>query len=443
MQSAHFTSRRSFLKQVTLGTLAAPFIAQGWAKSSPNSRVNHATFGANGMAWADVQSFANHPSFQLVAAADVDTTRTAELRKAFPAAKIYQDWRRLLDEEKLLDSVNVSTPDHMHAPIGMSALQHGLNVYGQKPLTHDIYETRQLTLMARKMKAVTQMGIQIHSAPEYRTAVRLIQDLAIGKVKEVHTWSGKKWGDTGEMPKRTDSIPAGFDWDLWLGICEPRPFIGEGWYHPANWRKRLDFGTGTFGDMGCHIYDPVFKALALTAPLSVRSEGAAPNAHSWATDAIIHYLFPGTAYTEGQTVRVTWYDGDQRPSKDVLALLGGTEVPDQGSIFIGVKGVLLLPHIGPPMLLPEKDFTSYSVPRVGGNDHWKQFIDACMGKGQTAAHWDYSGPLTETVLLGSVATRFPKTTLEWNAAGLKFTNVAEANRFVRRTYRKGWDVKGL
>jgi predicted dehydrogenase len=160
------------------------------------------------------------------------------------------------------------------------------------------------------------MGIQIHSASEYRTAVQRIQQLRIGKITEVHTWSGKKWGDPGAMPQRTDPVPEGLDWDQWVGVAAMRPFIGDGWYHPGNWRKRLDFGTGTFGDMGCHIYDPVFAALALTAPISVRSEGPAPNDHSWAIDARIEYVFPGTPFTEGRTVKVTWYDGDERPGPD-------------------------------------------------------------------------------------------------------------------------------
>jgi len=443
MKTSLRLSRRSFLRSLGLSAVAAPFVTSDWMVAAPNSRLNHASFGAIGMAWADFQSITRHPAVTLAAVADVDLNRVGEVKKAFPNAKIYQDWRELLDREKSIDTVNVSTPDHMHGPIALSALQLGKQVYCQKPLTHDLYETRQLTLLARQHKLVTQMGIQIHSGTEYRTAVKLIQDLMIGKVKEVHTWSGKKWGDTEPMPQRTDPVPDGLNWDLWVGVCAPRPFIGEGWYHPGNWRKRLDFGTGTFGDMGCHIYDPVFKALALTAPLSVRSEGTAPNNHSWATDALIHYLFPGTAYTEGKLVKVTWYDGDQRPPKDVLALLGETEVPDQGSIFIGTKGVLLLPHIGRPVLLPEKDFEGYEKIRVAGDDHWTQWVEACLGKGTPAANFDYSGPLTESVLLGSVATRFPRTTLEWNAAQVKFTNVGEANRYVRRTYRKGWEVKGL
>ncbi len=443
MQVSSSLPRRTFLKHLGLGLVAAPWITRGVLGASPNGKLCHASFGASGMAWADLNEIVKHPSIELVAVADVDLSKTDAVKKAFPKAKIYQDWRELLEKEKQLDTVNVSTPDHMHAPIGMSALMRGKHVYGQKPLTHDIYESRRLTEVARQKKLVTQMGIQIHSAREYRMAVRLIQDLAIGKVKEVHTWSGKDWGDLGEMPKRTDPVPASLNWDAWVGVCAARPFIGDGWYHPGNWRKRLDFGTGTFGDMGCHIYDPVFKALALTSPLTVRSEGPAPNAHSWAINAIIEYVFPGTAYTEGKTVKVTWYDGKERPPKDVQALLGGMGVPDQGSIFLGTKGVMLLPHIGMPVMLPEKDFDDYKLPQVQGENHWLQWVNGCLGKGVPSANFDYSGPLTEAVLLGSVATRFPKTTLEWAAAKVKFSNVKEANQYVRRQYRKGWEVKGI
>jgi hypothetical protein len=443
MTSTFRSSRRDFLRRVGAAGMVAPFVARySWA-ASPNEVLRHASFGASGMAAADLESITRHPKVRLVAVADVDLPRANELKKKFPDLKVYQDWRKLLDEVKELDSVNVSTPDHMHAPMGMSAMQLGKHMYGEKPLAHDVYEARQLTLFARRQKLVTQMGIQIHSASEYRLAVQLIQDLAIGKVREVHTWSGKKWGDMTPRPDRTDPVPAGFDWDLWLGVAAARPFLGEGYYHPGNWRKRLDFGTGTFGDMGCHIYDPVFKALDLTAPLSVRSEGPPPNAWNWSMNAVIHYVFPGTRFSEGNTVKVIWYDGDQRPPKDVQALIGEQPVPDQGSIFIGAKGVMLLPHIGPPQLLPEKQFESYSVPKVPGTDHWKQWVEACLGNGTPSANFDYAGPLTESVLLGGVATHFPQTTLEWDAARVRFENVKEANKYVRRKYRKGWEVKGL
>jgi predicted dehydrogenase len=338
----------------------------------------------------------------------------------------------------------------MHAPIGMSAMRRGLHMYGQKPLTHDIYETRKLTEFAREKKLVTQMGIQIHSSNVYRQAVQLVQTGAIGKVKEVHTWSSKKWGDTAPKPARVDPVPAGFNWDLWLGVCAERPFIGQGWYHPGNWRKRLDFGTGTFGDMGCHIYDPVFKALALTAPVSVRSEGPAPNDHSWATDAVIHYIFPGTKFTEDKTVRVTWYDGDQRPPTEIQELVRNKNAPaerpwkltDQGSIVIGTKGVLLIPHVDRPKLFPAEQYADFKMPETENGNHYHQFVDTSLGKDKTQANFDYAGPLTESVLLGSVATRFPNTTLDWNAKKMTF-NVKDANQFVRRQYRKGWEVKGL
>jgi hypothetical protein len=436
-------SRRYFLKQLSVAALAAPFITRNLLSAPPNSLLSHASFGASGMAAQDLAAFANHPKFRLVAVADVDLDRAVNLKKKYPDLRVYQDWRKMLDQEQGIDSVNVSTPDHMHAPMGMSAMLRGKHVYGQKPLTHDLYETRQLTRYAHQKKLVTQMGIQIHSNSEYRLAVRLIQDLAIGKVKEVHTWSDKKWGDMTPLPARVDPLPPSFNWDLWLGVTHERPFIGDGYYHPGNWRKRLDFGTGTFGDMGCHIYDPVYKALALTAPLSVRSEGPAPNEWNWAINAVIHYVFPGTAYTEGKTVNVTWYDGDARPPKAIQALLGGESMPGQGSLFIGTQGVMLLPHIGQPALLPVAKFESYPMPKVGSVDHWGQFVEACLGNGKPSANFDYAGPLTEAVLLGSVATRFPKTTLHWNAARLKFTNVTEANIYVRKKYRPGWEVKGL
>lgn len=401
------------------------------------------------MAWNDVNEIAGHPAVEVVAGCDVDERSTAKFREKFPEARIYSDFRDLLDKEKELDTANVSTPDHMHAAIGAACLERGLHVYGQKPLTHDIYETRRLTELAREKRAVTQMGIQIHSAQEYRTAVKLIQSGVIGKVKEVHTWSNKKWGGENAPEPAPSAPPPELHWDLWLGVCAERPFIGNGWYHPGNWRKRLDFGTGTFGDMGCHIYDPVFAALALTAPLTVRSMGAPPSEHSWSTDAVIEYVFPGTAYTAEQSVRVTWYDGDQRPPDSVkaAALQAGSAakleaLPDQGSVFLGSDGVMVLPHIGMPLLVGDK-FAGYEIEPVEGENHWHQFVNAVLGKGTASASFDYAGPLTESVLLGSVACRFPKATLEWSAAALQFVNCDDANRFLRRKYRAGWESKGL
>ncbi len=439
-------TRRKFLGRAALaaaGVWTAPALTQSLRAASPSKTILHASFGSTGMAAGDIEALTRHPSLKLVAVADVDLNNAATLKNKFPGIKIYQDWRELLDKEKSIDSVNVTVPDHMHAAIAMSALQLGKHVYCQKPLTHDIYETRRLTEVARAGKSVTQMGIQIHSKGVYQQAARIIQDGAIGKVKEVHAWSDKKWGDQSARPDGADSVPANFNWDLWLGTAAARPFLGDTYYHPANWRKRLDFGTGTFGDMGCHIYDPVFNALQLTAPISVRSEGPAPNAWNWTVDSIVRYVFPGTAYTAGETVNITWYDGDERPPKEVQALIEGDKLPGQGSLFLGAKGVMLLPHIDFAQLYPDKDFAGYQRPHVQEQDHWLQFVEACLGKGRTWAGFNYAGPLTETVLLGSVACRFPQTTLRWNARAVRFDNMAEANHYLRRQYRAGWSVNGL
>jgi predicted dehydrogenase len=393
------------------------------------------------MALGDIHSLTASKNLKLVAVADVDLARTAAVKKQFPDVKVYQDWRELLDKEKNLNSANISTPDHMHASITMRAMQQGLHVYTQKPLTQTIYEARQLTRVAQDKKLVSQMGIQIHSHAVHRTVVAIIQAGAIGKVKEAHSWSGKHWGDKNPRPNRTDPVPASLNWDSWLGVAAERPFLA-GYYHPSEWRKRLDFGTGTFGDMGCHILDPVFTSLALTAPKSVRSEGGAPNADNWGLDSQVQYIFPGTKFTTEALV-LHWYDGNRRPPTDVQALIGKRPLSDQGSIYIGTEGVLYSPYIDHPMLLPVEKFRDFRMPAPEAGNHYLQFVEACRGNGKTSAPFAYSGPLTEAVLLGCLATRFPKTTLEWDAANLKMTNVQEANQFVRRRYRKGWEVAGL
>ena len=437
------SSRRKFLRHAAVGALAAPFITRHLLAAPPSQTVLHASIGASSQAGRDLELLARHPNVRLVAIADVDTQKSAPWKEKFPETRIYQDWRELLERERHLDSLNVSTPDHMHAPIAMSALQLGKHVYVQKPLAHDLYEVRQLARFAHGKKLVTQMGIQIQSTSEYRQAVAIVRSGLIGQVKEVHAWCGNTTGDTKPLPARADTPPASLNWDLWLGTAAARPFIGDGYYHPHNWRSRLDFGTGTFGDMGCHIFDPIFSSLALTAPLSVRSEGAVPNAWNWSPHARVHYEFPGTKFTAARTFKMSWYDGDQRPPPDVVSLVTGDRLPASGSISIGTKGVMLLPHIGRARLFPESQFGEQPLPKAADGNHYTQFIEAILGKGKTGANFDYAGPLTETVLLGGIASRFPHQTLEWNSRRLKCTNLAAANAFLRREYRLGWRVKGL
>jgi hypothetical protein len=443
MRQQQPSSRRSFLKTLGSALVAMPFVTPNLLAQPPSRRLRHASFGAGGMAWSDLTQIANGENVEIVAVCDVDLSRTVEARKLFPKARIYQDWRKLLDQEAgNIDSVNVSTPDHMHAPIAVSAMQLGKHVYGQKPLAHEIHEVRRMTEIAHQNRLVTQMGIQIHSSVYYRMAVRLVQDGVIGQIKEVHSWCDKSWGDLSAKPDRTDTVPADFDWNLWLGVCADRPFIGEGYYHPGNWRKRLDFGTGTLGDMGCHIFDPVFEAIGLAAPIFVRSEGPAPNQWNWALNGKVAYGFTGTKRTAAKTLPVTWYDGTAKPPAEVMALIEGETFPEAGSIFIGTEGVMLLPHYSLPKMFPAAKFRDFKYPQVKGAKHWEQFVNACRGDGKTTADFAYAGPLTETILLGGIASRLPHITLEYNARKMKF-NVLEADALTRRNYREGWSVKGL
>jgi len=436
--------RRQALKAAAASLASGLTLPHVWARHghvAPSKSIAHASFGGGGMAWSDIDSLARTSGFQLVAVADVDKSRFEAVQKRFPGVRLYQDWRELLDKEKNLDSANVSTPDHMHAPIAMRAMRQGVNIYGQKPLTQSIYEARQLTQVAASKKLVTQMGIQIHSHPVHRKVVAILHAGAIGKVKAVHSWSGKEWGDNDPLPDRKDPIPATLDWDGWLGVAKERPFLAN-YYHPGNWRKRLDFGTGTFGDMGCHILDPVYESLGVDIPNLVVCEKGGTNQTSWGLHNQVRFEFPGSAYTT-ETVSLTWYDGNLRPGKEVSSLLEGANLSDQGSIYIGTSGVLYSPYIDEPVLLPKEKFSNYKKPEVQGADHYGQFLEAVRGNGKTTAPFSYAGPLTEMVLLGCLSTRFPGKALKWNKEEMKVTNLPEANRFVRKEYRKGFEVEGL
>jgi predicted dehydrogenase len=435
--------RRQFLRQAGIAALTGPFFVREMISKPPSGMLRLAAFGASGMGYSTLDGIASHPKVKLACVAEVDANRLAQVKKKYPEARIYEDWREMLRKERgQIDAACIGTPDHMHAPIAISSMRQGLPVYVQKPLAHDIHEVRALMRLAREKNLPTQMGIQIHSWREYKVAVKLIQSGAIGKVKEVHTWSEKKWGDTEKLPTAADPVPAGFNWDAWLGVAAARPFLKDV-YHPSNWRKRLDFGTATFGDMGCHILDPVFSSLALGSPVSVRSEGAAPNGESWALNTLIRYVFPGNQYTSEKTLSLTWYDGDRIPPDEIRAFTGAVKFPSQGSIFIGTKGQMLLPHIAMPVLLPAPDFAGFTMPEAERTDHYHEFADAVLGIGKTSAPFDYAGPLTEAVLLGPLATRFPNTTLQWNGEKAKFTHDKEANAFLHRRYRAGWSVAGL
>jgi predicted dehydrogenase len=435
-------TRRQFLRAAAVGSVAVPYL---WIPAAAQSRtVRHASFGAGGQALSDITAFSKHPAFDLVAVADVDLCRLDRILDRFPKARVYQDWRELLDKEAGgLDSVNVSTPDHMHALQALAAMRLGKHVYVQKPLAATLRETRVLAEYARKARVISQMGIQVSSAEGQRYGEWLVRSGIVGKVREVHTFSNKSWGDDKPLPDAEDQVPPTLDWDQWLGVAERRAFK-RNVYHPGHWRRRIGFGTGTLGDMGCHIYSPPYRALALTSPVNVTAHGPSPSPDSWAVKARVHLVYPGTEYTAGSTVDMWWYDGGELPP-DQLREQVGARMPEQGSLVVGTDGLLVLPHGGEPFALPESKMAAVQKPSLPPRDHYGEFLDAVLaGPGTScSAGFDYSGPLTESVLIGNVAAYYPGQALEFDGARLAFTNNAAANAHLSREYRKGWRPKGV
>ena len=439
--------RRSFLKTAATTALGIHFVPRhvlgGDGHTPPSEKLNLASIGVGGMGGSDIGSLAEGP-IHMLAVCDVHEGNRNAAARRFPGAKTFADWRELLDRmDKQIEAVSVSTPDHMHAPISMSAIHHGKHVYCQKPLTHTIYEARQIAAAARKAKVVTQMGIQCHSSVEYRMATELIQAGAIGKIKEVHSWSDRPgWPQGLSRPKGQSPVPKELNWDLWLGVAPPRPFVQDA-YVPFRWRGILDFGCGALGDMGCHIIAPPYTALKLTSPKQIWVEGPGCTDDMHPAWEIIHYEFPGTEYTAGTTLPLTWYDGHHKPDESLVPLGKGQHLPDNGSIFVGEKGSILLPHVGGPQLLPREKFLDYKRPKLPGRNHYVQWVNACLGKDKTSANFDFAGPLTEMVLLGVLAARFSGKKLRWDAANLKVPNLPEADPYLRLAYRQGWEVEGM
>jgi predicted dehydrogenase len=450
---SHQSDRRQFLKRGIGAGLCAASWARAASGKSPNGKIHHAAIGVGGKGWSDVMEFASHPQVVIAALCDVDAARMRRAAQKFPQARCYQDWRELLAKEgDKIDAVSVSTPDHMHAPISMSAINNGKHVFVQKPMTHDVYEARRVADAAAKAQLATQMGIQVNSSIGYRMAVQMIRDGAIGKVRRIYAWSNKpsgKYRPTGPRPNGKDPVPATLDWNVWLGTAAVRPYKEE-IYHPTWWRGWQDFGVGWLGDMGCHIIDTPFQALKLTAPLRIRAEvePAWWNTHArrgetWPTWQILHYTFAGNDLTADKTLEFTWSDGGKYPPDELRQQIDNQTFPSQGALLIGEAGSLLLPHADGPQLSPQAQFKDYPLPKLAPRNHYHHWIDACLGRATTAAGFDYSGPLTETVLLGTVALLCAGKELAWDAARMEITNVPEANEHLRRTYRNGWAVEGL
>lgn len=465
-------SRRTFLGQagaaVAAFTIVPRFVLGGKRHIAPSDTVYIAGIGVGGKGTSDLTGFAASPHARIAFLCDVDDRQMAASRKNFPAAKIYKDFRVMLDKEaKGIDAVSVSTPDHTHAVAAMAAMQRKKHVYVQKPLTYTIHEARALTEAAKKYQVVTQMGNQYASADHVRRAKEMVDTGLIGDVTAVKTWTNRPvWPQGIPTPKGKFDIPKELDWDLWIG---PAPYIDYNpAYHPFNWRGWWPFGTGALGDMACHIMDAPFRILPIDYPTEVECSTTtawadffkeADYADSCPASSIIHLKFPRK---DGKgDILFTWMDGGLLPQRPAELLpdenLGNV---DGGYILEGTKGKLIGNYNLSPILLPtsrmKETLPPQTIPRIAGAEagHYTQWVEACMkgyGKMQLSSPFEYAGPMTEAILMGNLALRAyamrdekgkhnGRKKLLWDAKNMKITNFDEANKFVKREYRAGWSL---
>lgn len=446
-------TRRDFLTAATATafsfTIVPRHVLGGQGQTPPSERLNVAGIGCGGMGGGDIATIAKLGA-NFVALCDVDEGRATGTLNAHPRARRYKDFREMIDKEaKNIDAVTVGTPDHIHAVAAMAAIKAGKHVYVQKPLTHTLHECRELTKAARAAKVMTSMGNQGHASEGSRLTNEWIQAGVIGEVREVHAWSdraGRLWKQGIGRPTDTPAVPATLDWDLWLGPIKERPYHPA--YAPFGWRGWWDFGTGAIGDMGCHIIDHPVWALELGPPTSVEASTTHDgtllpdnklNFETFPIAAIITYQFP--ARGKLPPVTMTWYDGGLLPPTPI-EMPAGQRLPGNGVLYVGSKGKMYhSSHGGMPQLLPGSLMeAAKAVPKTMDRSpgHYDEWYQACKGGKRPVANFDYSGPMTETALLGVLSLRSPGTRLEWDSENMKVKNAPDLNQYVHTEYRKGW-----
>ncbi len=445
MKATHLT-RRQFTRSL-LATAAIVGVAPAFVRGQNlNAKLNLAIIATGGRGGGNLQAVASE---NIVALCDVNARSLDAAAKKFPQARKFTDFRRVFDHAKEFDGVVVSTCEHTHAFATMPALELGKHVYCEKPLTHNIWEARKIREAAAQAKVVTQMGVQIHATENYRQVVELVQSGIIGPVHEAHVWVGRAWGLQSEAdakkykdivfaterPTETHPVPEGLDWDLWLGPAPFRPFNNV--YFPGpKWYRWWDFGSGTMSDLGSHWNDLAFWALKLQAPLTIEASGPPP--HPEIAPASMSATYEYGARGDMPPVKLTWHQGENKPD---IWISGDIPQWDSGCLFIGRKGMILSDYFK-HVLLPEKEFAGFerpspTIPRVSG--HHEEWLHACKTGKSCSANFDYSGWLTEANHLGNVAYRVGKK-LVWDAQQMKATNAPEADKFIRRPYREGWQL---
>jgi predicted dehydrogenase len=434
MSQRQVSNRRQVLKSLSAGgagLVAGVFTGTAARPSlAANDKLQIACIGTANRATANIDGVAGQA---IVAVCDIDDTYLDAAKKRFPDARGYVDYRELIEKETgKVDAVVVSTADHNHAPASIRAIRKKMHVYCEKPLTHTVAEARLVAEEAKKFGVATQLGTQIHAGDNYRRVVEIIRAGVIGDVTDVHVWVGKGWGG-GDRPEGGQEPPPNLHWDLWLGPAPVRPFL-PGRYHPAQWRRWWDFGNGTLGDMGCHYMDLPFWALDLRHPTSCEAEGPPVHPETCPLGLVVRYAFP--ARGDRPPVKFTWYDGTLTPKE-----VGGQKVPGSGVMFIGTGGMMFADY-GSYRLFPQEKFAGFTppaptIPKSMG--HYAEWITACREGTPTTCNFDYSGALSEAVLLGTVAYRLGKK-LDWDGPSLRATNCPEADRLVRKQYRAGWEV---
>ncbi len=450
-------NRRRFIYSSALAAAALAGSA-GWASptvnyKSPNEKLDLGGIGAGGRGAADIDGVSGE---NIVALCDVDTSNLAAMGQRFPKARRYADYRVMLEKEKSMDGVTVGIPDHHHAPASMIAMSLGKHVYCEKPLTHTVWEARQMARAARKFKVMTQMGNQGHCGTGNRELCEMIWAGAIGQVREVHCWTDrcKGWWTQGLVrPPGSDPVPPTLNWDLWIGPAPMRPFLAN-WpreitaakpgpvYHQAVWKGWWDFGCGPIGDMACHIMDGAHWSLKLDAPDSVEVVQSTPiTADMPPTQSIIRFHFPQRG--ELASCALTWYEGGLKPPKPAES--EAKELDSNGALLIGDKGRILTGCYGEsPRLLPESLMADYvrpapTIARVPGNSPHQDWIRACKGGPAPCSNFEVSGPFAEMVLLGNVALHLGKT-IEWDSKNLRVKNAPEAAPLIHKHYRDGWKI---